>query len=163
MGLTTWLRLLAVALTVGGGVCGIAALTQAIASSTANPLAAWVGVVVYIFITAAGLAYVHNERRLAPILAAIAVQIPWVSSPILFYQLSAGSGVDVGISGRNFVYQITWLGSSVEIRFFQSANWGGGLNLLALVVFILLWRSRRSAQEMPTKDSANNPATAASA
>src|SRR5687767_6635220 len=103
--MSTWLRLTLVTMTVGGGFTGVAITVQGwqpareVGGGTTAVLAAFL--VLYAFVLASGLLLVHDPRRTRPVAAALALQVPMVSSPVITYQLTAGlhATVSVGEAG----------------------------------------------------------------
>jgi hypothetical protein len=90
----TWLRLVLITMTVGGGFAGVLITGQLLFNSGSQGLAYSVIMAVflalYAFVTASGLLFVYNPRRIHPLFAALAIQIPWISSPLLVYKVAAG-------------------------------------------------------------------------
>lgn len=137
-----WLRLLLVTMNVGGGFTGIAVGVQGLFSSPNHRIAHLAELFLFTFVTLSGLVFVHDPRRSGPLLVAVALQIPWVSSPLIVYQLISGFAVNVAVIAGSFRWSVTWLGSEADLTSLHGAPWGVGVNLLALVVFVLLYRLR---------------------
>lgn len=162
----TWLRLLLVLISVGGGFAGVAVMAGAFVTVTgATRWIAVVGGLLYAFIAASGLIFVHDSRRTGPLLVGMALQVPWVSSPVFVYQLFAGCGVGVGIVADNIGTpslwirintETTYIGSMAELRLFESAPWRLGVNLVALVLLILVWRARSKKSTLPSTETPNS-------
>src|SRR6516225_2116906 len=98
----TWLRLTLVTVTVGGGFTGVAITLQALLSPQQQPLAyilLLAFLALFAFVTASGLIFVHNPQRTALLVPAIALQIPWVSSPLIAYKFAAGFQVGAALFG----------------------------------------------------------------
>lgn len=106
----------------------------------------------FAFITTSGLVFVHNPQRTELLMISTALQIPWVSSPLLAYRLAAGFQVSVALIGGRLNGGFR-LGSDFQINVLQRLPWGVGVNLFALLLLVLLVRSRRapnpSVQRMP--------------
>jgi len=88
----TWLRLTVIAMTVGGGFTGFTATLQTLLhahnSKLPSLLSMILSLVLYGYVTVSGLIFVENSSRTAPILAALALQVPSISSPIVTYTLT---------------------------------------------------------------------------
>jgi hypothetical protein len=146
----TWLRLLLVVLTVGGGFTGLTSTVNAFGAFEKYGLAAEVvGItfmVLYVFIVAAGLLFVHDSHCTRPMLVALALQIPWVSLPVFEYHFAAGlyAAVTLGppqAAGQLVTYGLTAdLGANWQFRFASvlEGPWSVGINLFAVLLYILL-------------------------
>jgi len=99
----TWLRLTLITMTVGGGFAGVILTIQSLLDSGSRGpvhlvlLAGFLAL--YAFVTACGLLFVHDPSRLRPLLVALAIQIPWVSTPLVVYKFAAGSHVVLTVGG----------------------------------------------------------------
>ncbi len=144
-----WLRLTLITMTVGGGFTGVVLTLESLLNSpTLSPFNLLIMVfflALYAGVTASGLVFVNNPQLTGPIIAALAVQIPWISSPLLVYKfaaglhlvLSAGSPTEPGTFGFKFGWEIL-LGSSFRFALLQQNPWSVGINLFPLVILILL-------------------------
>ncbi|MBI3476497.1 MAG: hypothetical protein HY010_12260 [Acidobacteria bacterium] len=148
----TWLRLTLILITVGGGFTGAVLTLQSLPNSANHKFAFVVFAGLYVFVTVSGLAFVNDPQRTRPLLAAIAIQIPWITSPVIVYKFAAGVNTVLSMSGPahagNFGVHFGWaffLGSSWEFALLQDNAWGIGINWFALLLFILLRRSVRSS------------------
>jgi hypothetical protein len=151
----TWLRLLLVALTVGGGFTGLTYTLNAFGGFEKYGLAAeLVGLAfmaLYAFVIVAGLLFVHDLHCTRPLLVAIALQIPWVSLPVFEYHFAAGlyAAVTLGppqLAGQFVTYGLTGdLGANWKFRFASvlEGPWSLGINLFALFIYVLLRLSLR--------------------
>jgi hypothetical protein len=101
---------------------------------------------VFAFVTVSGLVFVHRPERTDLMIISLALQIPWVSSPIIAYKLAAGFQVCVALIGGHWAGGFR-LGSDFQINFFQRLPWGWGVNLFALGLLVLVVR----AKPMPNK------------
>lgn len=170
----TWLRLTVVAITVGGGFTGFAGTLQALFQLPSPKLFPLLIVVVFLglygYVTVSGLMFVHDSRLTGPIVAALAIQIPWVGSPVIAYKFEAGLSGFVGVgtlekawSGDLNFYSDWLLGSKWQFSLLQDEPWRFGVNLVALAVLILFWRIRRTrVDRIPATDVARadpNPTT----
>jgi hypothetical protein len=158
----TWLRLTLVTVTVGGGFTGVALMLQSLLTAGGHPpqpMANYVLMSVFFalfaFVTVSGLVFVHDARRIKPLIVALGIQVPWVSSPLLVYKFTAGfeTCVAVGIIG-NF-YGGFQLGSNYQFSYFQwQSPWGVGVNLFALAILVLLaWSPKWIKNQVPTERS----------
>jgi hypothetical protein len=88
-----WLRLALITTTGGGGFTGIALTLSLFRSQgTGFPsLILLIGfLVLYVFVLTSGLLFVRDPQRTGPLLAALAVQIPYISTPLIVYKFAAG-------------------------------------------------------------------------
>jgi hypothetical protein len=143
--MNTWLRWVFIVLSVGGGFTGIAVTTEALFRNEAG-LGTWLicglAILFYLFIVVSGLIFADNPARTFPLVAALIVQIPWVSSPVFVYSICAGSGVSAGLLDGKVV--LNWrFGSSFEFFILGGHPWGAGINFFALLALILLLRYGR--------------------
>lgn len=158
----SWLRLTLITVTVGGGFTGVA-LTLQLLLRPSQPLAYYLLMVAFLalfaFITVSGLVFVHNPQRTDLLIVALALQIPWVSSPIITYRLAGGFQVSVALIGGRFAGGFR-LGSDFQINVFQLLPWGAGVNLFALALLVLLLRSTRMPDKalQPTATLGNSAA-----
>jgi hypothetical protein len=86
---------------------------------------------VYAFVMVSGLMFVYSERHVVPLIIAFAVQVPWVSSPLITYRLAAGFHLTVGLIGGNMTGGFN-LGSDFQFYIFHRFPWGFGVNIFAL-------------------------------
>lgn len=150
----TWLRLLLVTVTVGGGFGGVI-----LALDLLYHLNGWrqfmlsvIFFLCFLFVTVAGLIFVHNPKRTGLVLAALAMQIPWISSPVFVYQFATGlyAAVTLGTPDQSNRFGLH-LGFSMQfgtiangnIGSYEEVPWTVGANVFALILFILLLRNRR--------------------
>jgi hypothetical protein len=139
----TWLRLLLITLTVGGGFTGLAlSLQPMFEGKISEPalkvlLLAFAGA--YVFVIVSGLLLVINPRRTWPVMIALLLQVPVFSSPIIAYRFSAGFHVTVSIIGGNLSAGFQ-LGSHWQFNLFQNVPWGIGINLFALCLLVVVAR-----------------------
>jgi len=88
-------------------------------------------------------------------LVALALQIPWLSSPLIAYEFAAGFRCTVAVIGGSFKWGVTWLGANYELGLLEDNPWGVGVNLFAVVMFVLLWWSVKTPK--PTLQPAAVP------
>lgn len=156
----TWLRLTLVTMTVGGGFTGVVLTLQALQSSIAsqdqtrlNLLLMVVFLVLNACVTVSGLLFVHDSHRTHPLIAALAIQVPWISSSLIAYRFAAGLELVLSVNGPAksedsaiHIGGAYFLGNSWSFSLLEEHPFGLGVNLFALVMLILLLRSVR----MPT-------------
>lgn len=147
----------------------MAITSQALLSRQTHPLA-YVLILAFLalfgFVTVSGLIFVDHPTRTAPIVAALALQIPWVSSPIIAYKFAAGFQVSAALIGGRFNGGFR-LGSDFQINILQPLPWGVGINLFAVGLLILVLRETRMTADklqptMATPGISAPPANSAS-
>ncbi len=144
----TWLRLTLLALTILGGLYGLVETTIFSIAGVSGIFSLFVLVILisaYAFITVAGIIFWRKPETVRPLHWALGMQIPWISCPGIVYQLSTGMylmvGFLVGVNGENYSAGFATkynIGSSYELRLFQLAPFGLGINLIALTALLLL-------------------------
>jgi hypothetical protein len=143
--LKTSARFLIILVTVGGGFTSFLELAaQLTDSKSANALyfvLLWIGLAAYSLITAAGLIFIHRDRRTRTMLAALVIQIPWFNVPELQYHLSSAAYITLVFGPR--LGQAEWdasLDSRVNLKVGSAAtgDWNVGINLFALLV-LFIW------------------------
>jgi hypothetical protein len=156
----TWLRLTIVLMTVGGGFAGVLITADRLfhlnGHGAAYAIILAIFFLLYAFVTTSGLMFVHDPHRTRPVLVALALQMPWVSCPIFVYQFASGlyAAVTVGeaeVAG-NIGFHLGWIaqfGSLFRIAGFQDIPWNLGVNLIAVLMFVLLRRSVQSSSSTP--------------
>jgi hypothetical protein len=168
-----WLRLTIVTITVGGGFTGIALTFPVLQShwSSQSPRLANLFLILLFLVlnacvTASGLLFVHDPSRIFPLIAALAVQIPSISSSLFVYKFAAGLALVFSIDGpaksagngirlgSEFV-----LGNRWTISLSGEHPFSLGVNLVALATLILLWRLSRTPVALlnPKSSSAIHP------
>jgi len=153
----TWLRLTLVTMTIGGGFTGIALILQTMTTQRNLSAATYVLILAFLalfaFVTISGLIFVHNPQRTTPLMVALALQIPWVSSPIITYKFAAGFQISAALIGGQINAAIR-VGSDFQIYFLQRLPWGAGINLFAVAMLVLLVRatSMPNPQSQPAAD-----------
>jgi len=160
----TWLRLLLVAMTVGGGITGIALSLDFISGlkTASQVLIALTFLVLFSFVTAAGLLFVHNPSRTTPVLVALVLQIPWVSCPVLVYQfatmmhatITLGTPADADRFGVHLGWNLLF-GTNYQFRVgaYRDMPTTLGVNVVALFLFIPLLQSTRSSKVKPLPEA----------
>ncbi len=155
-----WLRLLLVTASVGGGFTGIVLSIGIFANahSAGQLILCVVFLGLYGFVTASGLIFVYDPKRTRPLVAAFALQIPWLSSPVFVYQFAAaicsaitlGPPEEVDRIGVHFGWGL-FFGAHFLIRFGSSMDVpvGVGVNVAAVVLLYLLLRANRVGTPTP--------------
>jgi hypothetical protein len=153
----TWLRLTLITMTVGGGFAGLALTFQALLSGItshnqpfSNLLIMGIFLLLNAGVTVSGLLFVYDAHRYEPLIAAIAIQVPWISSSLIAYRFATGFELVLSVNGpakgEDLAFHLGWaffLGSSWSLSFSQEHQFGLGINVWALTMLVLLWRSVR--------------------
>ncbi len=158
----TWLRLLLVLSTVGGGFAGLSYVVDAFGGLEKRGLftevvgLAFIGF--YAFVIVAGLLFVYDPRHTQPMLVAFALQIPSVSFPVFECHISAASYVATflvlpqgpGLVGTHVEWSAQ-LGAYAQFRFadLQEGPSKVGVNLFAVLLYVLLRLSLRARNHSP--------------
>lgn len=145
-----WIRLTLIGMTVGGGFSGISSTLQSRLNSP-QPSAPNIVLIVifmglYAFVTASGLLFAHDPTRTGPLFAALAIQVPSISSSGVVYSFSAGLQAFISfgrLEKENAigVHADFRLGSSWRFALQHDNPVRVGVNLVALAILILLWRT----------------------
>ena len=149
--LRTLLRVALITMTVGGGFKGVILTVQLLASSDSSAVVQRVLVVMFLalygFVAACGLWFACDRRRVRPLLAALAIQIPWVSTPLVVYKFAAGLYAVVSVGGPQDAGDLgvrfgaeALFGSTFRVAWLQEIPWSVGVNVAALVFFVVLWK-----------------------
>lgn len=153
-----WLRLTLITMTVGGGFAGFAGTLQSLfnspGASTLKLVLIFIFACLYVFVTVSGLLFVNDPRRTGPLVAALALQVPWISSSLITYKFAAGfeSFIFVGSPEKqNAIVHLGWdflFGSSWKFGLSQENPVRLGVNLAALAILLLLLRALRSSNRV---------------
>jgi hypothetical protein len=135
-----WLRRLLVILLIGGGFTGVALITEFVfppmKSIARITLLGFVCIYCYgIFI---GLKLSEGTASLKYLRLYFALQIPFVSSPIITYRFGSGLQVTLAITESGLT-SICRLGSEFQFAISSSAPWGIGVNFVGLAILFLLY------------------------
>jgi hypothetical protein len=139
----SWVKRIAGTFQIGGGFIGviqaIKSLLYANLSGTAYLLVV-ISCVVYAFILCAGiLLFDEHGKSVRWSLWAQGLQIPFLSFPFFAYRFIAGFDANfywIGNQGGiNYYFGSRWM-----LLIHGASTWGIGINIFALVLFILLWR-----------------------
>ena len=148
----TWLRLTLIAMTVGGCFTGIALTFQALQTPRNRDLPNLEMLALlfalYTYVIGSGLVFVYDPQRTRPMMVALAMQIPRISSPLIIYKFCAGfeAFFDVKIAPPDprFEWQL-FFGSRAQFAMLGEAPWSVGVNILALTMLLLLWKVVRAS------------------
>ncbi len=155
--MNTWIRLLLVTMTVGGGFTGVILVTQLLLSpqsqNTGNLIIMLIFVLLYLFILISGLIFVQNPDRTALLFVSLAIQIPVIHSPLISYQLTSGFSFIPGITSNGFNFDLRF-GNPFFLYFFKGPPWGAGVNFVAFVLLLILVHHVR--QQSITENSHND-------
>jgi hypothetical protein len=147
----TWLRVVLIIASVGGGFAGVlGALPLVFHSTVSHALLAACAVAVYTFITASGVLFALDEARTGWLFPAFILQIPYVSFSLFTYKFAAGAvaflitGGQEG-AGRMGIYGGTELAlaSSWKLGFGEDVPMRLGVNFFAVGMLVLLNKSRK--------------------
>ena len=148
--MTAWLRLTLITVTAGGGFTGVALTSQALLSpKVQEPVLVVLFIVfalLYVLVLVAGLLFVHDPRRTTPLVVALTLQIPLVSSPVIAYRFAAGFHATVGL-GQDGAFAWLRLGSEWQFNLLQPIPWAVGINLIPIVLLAAMrWAMFREEQ-----------------
>jgi hypothetical protein len=137
------LKTLVVLLEVGGGVIGIALIAEAILTESPGQIALMVHlafVLVFLFGIMAGIALI-KKPKLGLLLSLIyqGIQIPIIMSAKLSFDLFSGATFSTFWYETGFGFNFLF-GSRYHFYLNSGESWCTGLNILALVLFVLLTR-----------------------
>lgn len=156
----TWLRLTLVTLTVGGGFLGFV-YTLPMFSSTLTALKfveASCSLLLYSFVTVSGLIFVHDPDSTGPLFGALALQVPWVSSPVVLYHFSTGLKFVLKGTYPQDAFNLgfeAFLGSTFRFDVAQAHPWGIGVNLVPIILIVIMVKSARSRVSQPTQSGSS--------
>lgn len=152
----TWLRLVLVALSVGGGFTGAAMtlplLLHPVVHSFSHMLMTACFFLLFGFVTVSGLMFVANWEKTRLLFVALALQIPYISSPLLTYKFGTGLPVFVIVgfpeAGRVGLYfgGDAALGSTWRFGYGEDVPLQIGVNVAAAVMLFLLWQAVQAAK-----------------
>lgn len=117
----------------------------------------------YVFVTVGGLIFVHDPQRIGPLVAALGIQIPWISSSLVLYKFAAGVQAFITVGGSEKANTVGvhfgWdflLGSSWRLALLQERPLGIGVNVAALAMLAVTLRSTNGLTS-PTKPESRGP------
>lgn len=166
----TWLRLTLVTATVGGGftlfTLSLGMLLQIGQSRQTAAVLIWIMIACCIFITVSGLVFVYDPRRIRLVQVALALQIPYISCPLLVYKLICGAGAytvvclppvdDLAVVFGHIGIKFQ-LGGFWSLAYWEEHPFGIGVNWVAVFLFLMLRRSMQvvSPPVLPTASEPN--------
>jgi hypothetical protein len=141
-----WLRLILVAMSVGGGFAGLTVATLAFQQIKQMPAVALFGMLLFFLLYAltvvAGLLFVHNPRWTTPLALILAIQIPRFSSPFIAYHFMAAFQAYVGFFNGHMTNRLDF-GADFGLNLLGRNPWGFSINLIPFILLILLLRTAR--------------------
>ena len=156
-----WFRRFLVVLTIGGGFLGVVILVDTLFTAQNTPVLVYAIfaflIALYIYGIFAGIRLSEDANRYGYVLFFYALQVPFLSSPILVYRFACGFHATIWVIG----FSIGWmfrLGSDCQLTILQPNSWGGGVNLfaaailLALVIHFFSDEDRAPPREPPVTD-----------
>ena len=155
--MNAWPRQTLIIMTVGGGFAGAVGAVQLLIDSssqaTASLALAVLVLLLYFYVMAAGLVFAQSPRRTRPLTVSLILQVPWISCPLLLYKFGAGGAafINATYSGSTGGWALnfdTFFGSRASLATLQQNPFTVGVNLWALAMLLLLWRSAGSAAVM---------------
>lgn len=138
-----WFRWLLLVLTIGGGFMGLAIAVQAMFAQDASGffyyLFCCVAIGLYCFVIVSGLLFAENSRCITPMRVGFALQVPWVSSPILVYGFGVGCRITTGLGLLDGRFSATFrFGSDFDLFIFGHHPWFVGINVFAVLMLVSL-------------------------
>ena len=160
----TWLRLTLIVMTVGGGFTGTAMTLQFLFSPQPQPVVTKIivsaFVLISLFILTAGLIFVQNSRITDPLVAALALQIPVFSCPLIMYDYGVGLYFSVGVSSTHLFYLLR-VGMQWQFWIMHQSPWGFGVNIIPAILLAAIKLSQhREYREAYGSLNADAPPTA---
>jgi hypothetical protein len=153
----TWLQLTLVIVTVGGGFTLCAASVEMLLQIGPNRQTAAILTLIMIacsvFITASGLVFVYDPRRIRLAQIALSLQIPYISSSLFVYKLICGAGLYTVIC-TSPIEDLAAVFGHIGIRFQFGGYWslafcedhpvGIGVNWVAIFLLLMVRHSIRA-------------------
>jgi len=151
-----WIRYILITLSVGGGFTGMTVIAQMLGMGQFQLLSqsviAGLFFCLYAFVVWSGLVLVKNPRKIWPIMIALIIQVPVISSPLISYRFFSGAQIMAGLLGFKLNASANF-GSSFFLGFFYGPPWGLCINILPLVLGgILLYQVLGQSKEPPNQD-----------
>jgi hypothetical protein len=144
-----WILLFA---SIGGGYLGLMADIEPVSQSGIHDFATGLcfiaALIEFAFITTSALLFADNPKCTTPLMVALILQIPWISSPVLVYWFGAGFYFVVEFIGGHFHGTLNY-GSQFALYIQHDDQWGIGINLFAIVFILLLMTYRRTPNKSP--------------
>jgi len=157
----TWLRLTLVICLVGGGFTLLTLSTYGLFQLGLNHrtellLNWWFAAAISIFTVVSGLVVVYDCSRTRLAQLALALQIPYFSSPWFGWRMACGAGLTAVVSNKPIegftpFAGVVWInveiGAKWAFSYFDQQPLGIGINIVALFLFIALRHSTRAASQ----------------
>jgi hypothetical protein len=165
-----WLRATLILLSIGGGFAGVSLSIPLFANANFGiALIIFVFILMYAFVAATGLLFALDERKTKPLCIALALQLPFLSSPLLIYKFGAGFLATLFMGGPspadNIGFRVGWewyFGAFWRFGLLENAPWTVGINIVPLVMLILLRRAvhdKEKAEIVEVETAANQVET----
>ena len=164
--IATWTRFTILAFAILGGAYGFAMtvrdLLRVDALGFGTILLHASSLFGFAFVTAAGILFWHDHTERKLLMWAFGIQVPWISLPGFVYKFASGASGMLALVASHAGYKYSGgitakaeLGSTFEIRVLQNAPVEIGVNIVALALLILLWRSVQQpvASDCPSGES----------
>src|SRR5580765_4473399 len=151
-----WLRRLLLILLIGGGFAGLALITEFVFQPI-KPIAriAMLGFIcAYCYSIFIGLKLSEGTASLNYVRLYYALQIPFLSSPIITYRFGSGLQVTLAIIESGLTSSCR-LGSEFQFAIGSSAPWGIGINFVGLAILLLLYTRLAAAPDEAAKTRSN--------
>jgi len=144
------MRLLLITANVGGGFMGLSMclgtfLHQGIAGA-GSAIVYVAATCIYGYILYVGLRACALPNKIYSVGPALWLQVPWVTSPLVTYRLSAGFTASFSYFppvNSSFFFNI---GSEFQLGILRSERWGLGANAAAIVLLVLLHQAAGKAK-----------------
>ncbi|MGF1740615.1 hypothetical protein L4C34_05975 [Vibrio profundum] len=134
-------------MTIGGGFAGIDEIHMKFSHmnepSGGDYFVIGVALLLQVYVVIAGVMFAHNKTKMKHLKRALLLQVPWISSPFLFYRF--GAGVDWTVIGyAHGVNGYTNFGNSFGFEINPHYPWAIGVNFVALALYLLILKVFRS-------------------
>jgi hypothetical protein len=136
---------------LGGGFAGIASATAALQTLASARYMCILFAIIYGFVAFSGLMLVYDSRYTKLQKIALAIQIPYVTSPYVMYKFFAGARllflVNLGHGIKQTSINLAGLpsiGAAVGIGGIEERPWSIGVNVIAIILFLLLSYAARA-------------------
>ena len=137
----TWIRRAHIVIMVGGGLCGLAILTQHVAEGfEANAFSVSLlvaGLALFLWAIVLGLRVSEGTTSQPPIALFYAIQIIWITTPNFQFEIGMGPLFYIGLAKWSLKTVLSF-GVFFEIKFLGDMPWQFGVNVVALSLFILV-------------------------
>jgi hypothetical protein len=138
--MNAWFRRLLLILMIGGGFVGIALTAQAF--SRADRVIAYIALLAFVALNGYGIflgvRLSDGSVPLRHLRFYFALQIPFISSPIIAYRFATGLQVTIAMMQSGL--RSDWrLGSEGQLAILSPALWRIGINVVAVAIVLLLY------------------------